>query len=69
MRWDDPFVKRSIETGKCEFCDNSNDPRTILEHLRDVHRPGDDGKKATSGTDLAGGSVSVRAHSRNKPRK
>jgi hypothetical protein len=47
MRWDDPFVKRSIKTGKCEFCDNSNDPRLILEHLREVHKPEDDSHKST----------------------
>ena len=60
---------RSVKTGKCEFCDNSYDPSPILEHMLHVHGLNKDGKKVQTKGSIAGGSVSVRAHSRNRPRK
>lgn len=68
MEWDEPLVKRSLETGKCEFCDNSTDPRPIFDHMLEVHRPNDGGQRVQSGKGPGVGSVPVRAHSRKRPR-
>jgi hypothetical protein len=65
---------RSVQTGKCEFCDSSYDPRPILEHLLDVHGFDKNGQrvaapkgKGAAGGDAVGGSVNVRAHTRKRP--
>jgi hypothetical protein len=67
-----PGFSNSVRTGKCEFCDfcdNSNDPRLILDHLLAVHGLDRNGKRVQPKDSPVGGSVSVRAHSRKRPRR
>jgi hypothetical protein len=67
MEWNDPLVLRSLESGKCQMCDNSYDPRGIREHLADVHKIG---KSSQAGRIEDGSSkIIVREHTRSRPRR
>lgn len=67
MKWNDSLVIRSLESGNCEMCDNSYDPRGIREHLADVQKIGR--PPQVNQLKIEGSHIKVRERTRSRPRR